>query len=426
MDNTHSPKIMLSKVALFIMPRSSRSWEGSEALWITVGGWAAAAQLKFGKAYVLTTDCLASPKEILDYPLGETDSKSTNGKSKYPFIPQFLITLIKDILLWRSFHDKSNFSYTIPDVSEGVSMIWEQHDLFSGSGRKIADKYKVPLIKYVHAPQVWESKKWGVQRPIWGKWLEWIEAKNLKKANLVACVSQEVAEKLIKMGVSPHKVMVSPMAVDPSLFEPKPESQELKELIGIKDKFVIGWTGSFRSFHGLDLLVDAFELAYNKNKVIHLLLVGDGLERPKIEKLVQDKGLTQAVTFIGRKKFKEIPAYVSIFDIAIVSARNAKGFHYSPLKLREYMAAGKATLAPNAGEIPVVFRNDEHLILYNVGDIGDMAEKIFLLSTNLEKRNIIAQNGKSYILKLGTWDVELNKALIKLKQINYEKIDSSA
>ena len=58
-----------AKNSLFIMPRSSEARRGAEALWITVAGWAAAAERKFGKAYVLTTDRIATPTEVLKYPL---------------------------------------------------------------------------------------------------------------------------------------------------------------------------------------------------------------------------------------------------------------------------------------------------------------------------------------------------------------------
>lgn len=58
--------------------------------------------------------------------------------------------------------------------------------------------------------------------------------------------------------------------------------------------------------------------------------------------------------------------------MAFVSARTLKGFHYSPLKLREYLAAGKQAFAPNAGEIPSLFKDELHLKLFEPGD-----EKVF-------------------------------------------------
>jgi len=404
-----------AKISLFIMPRSSEAWRGSEALWITVAGWAAAAERKFGKAYVLTTDRVAAPKEVLKYPLGKVPQISKSGSKKLSsFLPTILITLIKDILLWKSSMNSNHFNYELPDFENGVSLVWEQHDFFPGIGYKLAKKHNVPFVIYVHAPQVWEAAKWGVKRPIWGKLLEKMETKSLKRADIVACVSQQVADKLKRMGIPENKILVSPMAVDAHLFS-KANSWHIIEDYNLKDKFILGWTGSFRSFHGLDILLHVFKKVHESINSSRLVLVGDGFEMENIVKLTNDLGIKDAVVFTGRKSFPEIPDYVDVFDLAIVSARRASDFHYSPLKLREYLGAGKATLAPNAGEIPRMFQDDIHLKLYNVGDIEGTAQKIIELYNDQEKRNLIAIRGKEYILKNGTWDVELEKLMNKTK-----------
>ncbi|PAM94769.1 hypothetical protein B4N84_10920, partial [Flavobacterium sp. IR1] len=124
----------------------------------------------------------------------------------------------KDFLLWKSSKNKQSYNYEIPDVENGVSLVWEQHDLFPGKGYEMAKKYNAPFAIYVHAPQVWESQKWGVKRPIWGKILERMEAKSLQRADHIACVSQQVADKLEEMGIPKEKILVSPMAMDPYLY----------------------------------------------------------------------------------------------------------------------------------------------------------------------------------------------------------------
>ena len=244
-----------------------------------------------------------------------------------------------------------------------------------------------------------------------------METKSLKKADIIACVSKQVAEKLVEMGIPDNKILVSPMAVDAYLFSDI-NSQQIIDLYNLKNKFLIGWTGSFRSFHGLDILMKVFYEVHKSIKSSRLMLVGDGAEKEETMKIASDLGISDAVIFTGRKSFTEIPAYVNAFDVAIVSARNARDFHYSPLKLREYLGAGKATLAPNAGEIPKMFLDDVHLKLYNVGDIKGTAKNIIELFENKEMLELIALNGKKFILKNGTWDVELEKLMIKINGNN--------
>lgn len=395
------------RTAVFVMPRSSCSWEGAEALWITAAGWASAAKRKLGGAIVLTKDRIADPQEVWNYPL--IHNKKVYKRKSYSLVPAFLRVFANDLFTWKNLKNWEIVNELELNEKQ-LYFIWEKHDLFEGPGRKLATKYNVPLISYVHAPVVWEASKWGVNRYIWGKWLEYIEANNLKKADLVAVVSDEVKQKILEMGIPEKKILISPMAVEPELFE-NVNPEVLRKKYNLEGKTVIGWTGSFRKFHGLDHVIKAFGKVSEKHPKSVLMLVGDGAERRDSETIVKKLKLEDKVIFTGRKKFLNVPDYVSLFDIAVVSARSAEGFHYSPLKLREYMAAGKAVLAPNAGEIPHNFEDEDVLKLFNAGDINSLAEGMLFFINEEMRRKTIAANGRNKVLNTGTWDIELEKAL---------------
>lgn len=403
-----------NKTALFIMPRSSRDWQGAEGLWITTAGWAAAGERKFGEAYVLTTDRAAKPDEVVKYPLGKGEEKVISPYKKIAkFFPKEIITLVNDIFLWRTSRRSENFQFPFPRGNNKMVLVWEQHDFFPGHGYKLAKKFNVPFVIYVHAPQVWEAQKWGVKRPLWGKILEGIESRNLKRADVVACVSIQVAKKIISMGVKEENIIISPMAVDPFLYLDL-ETNDIEKEYNLRDKFVIGWTGSFRSFHGLERLIETFKKVYKQMPNAHLFLVGDGEEMEKIKMMVKQYNLDDAVSFPGRMSFERMTKFVHVFDVAILSARTAEDFHYSPLKLREYLKAGKATLAPNAGEVPQTFKNNIHLKLYELDDVEGTVRMLIELSQQPELRKRLGAEGRKFILENGTWDVELNKVMRKL------------
>ena len=397
------------------MPRASTAWRGAEAMWISVAGIAAAAKKKYGSALVVTSDRIAQPEEVWDYPLEDAGVNSRLKLRKIKLLPSFLHTLFSDFILW-----KNRGSWKIAEKlhlkPEEVAFVWEKHDLFPGPGRKLADKWKVPLISYVHAPVVWEASKWGVKRFLWGKWLEKYEAACLKEADYVGAVSEEVKRKLVAMGIAKKKIFVSPMAVAPEKFEVKEEIRNnLREELNIKNKFAIGWTGSFRSFHGMDYLVKAFSHIAKKYPEAVLLLVGEGNEMRETQELSLEMGIASSVIFTGRKPFKEMPKYIAAFDMAIVSADNGQAFHYSPLKLREYMAGGKAVLAPRAGEIALLFKNNYHLKFFEPGDIKSLAEGMQFYLEQEKAREEIAQNGKELCLEKGTWLGELERMEMFIK-----------
>jgi len=325
-------------------------------------------------------------------------------------------------LLWRSFRKKSNYNYEIPVKPGEVAFVWEQHDLFPGPGKKLAKKYRAPLIKKMDAPAIWESKKWGVKRYVWGWYLQkYIEIPSLLNADLLACVSIEVEQQLKEMGIPEEKLHISPMAFDPALFSEKVGQKILKAKFNITDELIIGWIGSFRSFHGLDHVISAFKIVRENIPNVKLMLVGSGSQYDTIIELVNELNLSGDVIFAGKQEYVNIPKFVGLFDIALVSAANAKDFHYSPMKLREYMGAGVASIAPKAGELPIIFKDKKHLLLYRAGSAEDMADKILALASDFDFRKRVASNGKEYIHEHGTWDVQLEKMMLYLEDITSQK-----
>lgn len=401
----------ITTTALFVMPRSSRAWKGSEALWITAAGWAKAAERRLGRSYVITTDRVASPDEVIHYPL-ESAPGGEGGTGLSRYLPEVLVTGLKDLRLHRTSQNFNNRELDGPWKKEKVKFIWEQHDLFNGQGKKLATRLGVPLISYVHAPTVWEAQKWGVNRPIWGRWLEQSERRSLEQSDLVACVSEQVREKLISMGIAEDRILVSPMSVDAARFNVEKHSTRLlREQLGLEGKTVIGWTGSFRGFHGLDTVLYAFKKALEQKEDLALLLVGDGKSKEGIATLSRQLDIGDKVIFAGKQPFEKIPMFVSSFDVAVVSAANSQSFHYSPLKLREYLAAGIPTIAPDAGEVPVIFTPGKHLVTYRPEYEQELSTNMLTLSTDRELAQTLGKNGKEFILKHGTWEAELEKCL---------------
>lgn len=412
---------MIKKIGLFIVPRGSSEWKGNEAGWITASGWAAAGEQLWGDSVVTTTDGIFNPRESRLFPKGNENSLTRSSsfsskKSIRKLVPEVFITAYKD---WRLNNSQPEvWPIEEKEVLAGkeVMMVWERHDLFSGPGRRLADKYKVPLVISVEALAVWEAEKWGVNRPIWGKYLEnSVEAKSLKDSDLVCCVSQEVKDKVVSMGIPEAKVIITPNRVDATLFNPEIDGSEIEGKYNLKGKKVLGWTGSFRSFHAIDNIINAFSIVHKKHSDTLLMLVGDGKEYDDIARMVKQNNLSDSVIMPGKKAFIDIPKYVANFYISLVSARSSEGFHYSPLKLREYMGAGKAVIAPRAGDLPSLFDDGSDLLFYEAGNYNSLADKILLLLENPELHKVLVNNSISWFEKEGSWTHELKRVCDILK-----------
>ena len=172
---------------------------------------------------------------------------------------------------------------------------------------------------------------------------------------------------------------------------------------------MIGWTGSFRNFHGLDSVLLAFKKVCENDRDTVLMLVGDGLEFEKIKKLAGDLNIEKKVIFVGRQPLTAIPLFLVNFHIALVSASLSAGFHYSPLKLREYLALGRAVIAPRAGNLPLLFKDGIDLLFYEPGNPNDLAHKINTLLDDSKLNYAIQNNARELFKREGTWVHELKK-----------------
>lgn len=395
------------------MPRESTAWTSAEGLWVTARGWAKAALPHYDKLYFVSRDKITDLAGAQTYPVGSFNVEKKSGGVK-KFIPPFLKLFLKDLIMWKKSGEWSVLDNP-PWKDEKVELVWEQHDMFPGPGVKLAKALQAPLVSFVHAPNVWEAEKWGVKRYLWGRWIERAkETKNLKKVERIACVSETVKQKLIQMGVQGEHIIVTPMSIDPDDFRLEP-NEALRTELGLKGKKVVGWIGTFRDFHGVDTIVYAIKKLKDQFPNVVLMFVGDGQVFQETQALVKKEGLSEHVIFVGRVANREISRYISLFDIALVSARTSKNFHYSPHKLREYMAMGVASIAPKAGEIPHIFKEGEHIELYEAGDITSLTNTIAGLLEDNEWRHKMAEQGKQFVLDTSIWDVQFKKVLESLK-----------
>ena len=100
-------------------------------------------------------------------------------------------------------------------------MVWQHHDLFQSPGQAISRRHRCPLVSFVDAPLVWEARRWGVARPGWGRLVErYGEWPQLRASDVVACLSDEVAHEVVRLGVPRERIVFSPTAVDVDRFAP--------------------------------------------------------------------------------------------------------------------------------------------------------------------------------------------------------------
>ena len=98
-----------------------------------------------------------------------------------------------------------------------------------------------------------------------------------------------------------------------------------------------------RDWHGLDTVIRAIA-AWRGRPRLSLVVVGEGPARPELERLAAELGVSERVRFTGLAHRSAVPRLIAGFDIALQPAAVS---YACPLKVVEYMAAGRAIVAPD-------------------------------------------------------------------------------
>ena len=361
------------------------------ASWVVIAAWAAAGADTFGSSIIVTPDGLLSAEEALGFAtLGARGAHQLSSWRRR--VPLPIRTAVKDLRMYRdSRHPQLPTDLEILDDHD-VPFVWQHHGLFQSGGAQLAERLDVPLVIAVEALQIPEAAAWGVSRPGWGDAMyRRGELRQLAEADLITCVSAELAERVADAGLAGSKIMVTPNMVDTRRFDGI-DRQAARSKFGLDGRFVVGWVGSFRSFHALDVLLHAFERFVAVAPEATLVLVGDGPEREHCVEFGQ-RFADRQIVLPGAVPFDEIPVWMSSFDLAVLPARADEPFHYSPIKLQEYKAAGVAAVAPRLGQVRDVIEDGTTGLLYEPGDEAELADHLVRLHSDTAARKRLASAG---------------------------------
>lgn len=251
--------------------------------------------------------------------------------------------------------------------------------------------YRIPVIIEANSPLFYEQIQLGRKLTSASKIIErWI----LNNATAVVTVSNELKDFFSEHGICPSRFEVVFNGVDTSEFYPREKDPQLLAKYGIpQDSVVVGFSGSFQEWHGVDLTLEIEEILKKSscNKKFHFLLVGDGMRRKLIEQQICERGLNN-FTLCGRVQHAEMPAHLSLFDIALAPYPKMSNFYFSPLKIYEYMAMGIPTVASRMGQINQIIVDSKTGLLVDAGDRNAFAQAILDLTQSPDLRATIARN----------------------------------
>jgi glycosyltransferase involved in cell wall biosynthesis len=245
-------------------------------------------------------------------------------------------------------------------------LMYERHALFNVSGVAIARALRIPRLLEVNAPIVQEQARFRGLHLL--TLAEARETASLRQADLVIAVSDEIAAFARGRGVDACRVMVAPNGVDTASFAAPAQAGGLRARLGLGMGPVIGFIGSFKPWHGVDVLLEAFARLAPSRPHARLLAVGDGPMLAAARAQAAAAGLDGRVVLTGAVPHAEVPAYLAAMDLTAAPYTPAEDFYFSPLKVVESLAAGRPVVAPLVGQLPSLVVHGQSGLLYRSGD----------------------------------------------------------
>jgi glycosyltransferase involved in cell wall biosynthesis len=280
---------------------------------------------------------------------------------------------------------------------ERFDLIYERHAFFLAVTAWLAERRGVPLVVEV-------NELAGDERIRAQPWLlplaRWADRFTFRRAHLIVVVSPYLQRRIEALGIHPDKILVLPNAVDEQLLDPVGEAGPIRDRFGCTDAVVVGFAGWFVAWHRLDVLVAEFAALAAQWPNLRLLLVGDGPLRVRLEAQAAALGVRDRLIFAGAVAHTAMPAYLAAMDICVVPHSNA---YRSPIKLFEYMAQGRAVVAPRTEPIALVLRHGENGLLFDPENAEDLRAQVAALVGGQPLRQRLGEQARHDVRERHTW-----------------------
>lgn len=303
--------------------------------------------------------------------------------------------------------------------SKKPSFVYQRYSINNFSGIQISNHFQIPFVLEFNGSETWVNRNWGDNRLKYEALANEIELLNIKASDLVVVVSQPIKDQLITKGIEADKILVNPNGVNPEKYSPSISGKAIREKYNLQDKIVIGFIGTFGTWHGAEVLAKAFEKLLKKYPELKpktmLLMIGDGIMMPEVKRILSV--CKENCVFTGTVAQELGPNHMAACDLLIsphVPNKDGTPFFGSPTKLFEYMAMGKGIVASNLDQIGEILQHDRTAWMVEPGNADSLMKGMKGLIDNPELRARLGQAARKEACSKYSWKEHTKKILDRL------------
>jgi len=269
--------------------------------------------------------------------------------------------------------------------------VHERLSLFAGAGTATAEALGLPRVVEVNAP-VADERRRHFSLSLVDEAAQ-AERDALRSATAVAVSAPLVAWSLASGAAS---AVLVPNGADTDWLDRgrwQRQGTQLRRDLGFAEsQLVLGFAGSLKPWHGVEVLVDAVREA-SRGADVGLLIVGDGPRRDAVEEAVATLPDAVRVVTTGSVPAYDIPRHLAAMDVAVAPYLPSRHFYFSPLKVAEAMAASLPVVASDFP--PVRDLLGDTGVLVPAGDVDALAHALWRLAVEPDTRAGMAQQARA-------------------------------
>ena len=254
-------------------------------------------------------------------------------------------------------------------------------------------KYKIPLIVTIHGSDLFPLRNW---------FFRFIQRTVLKNCDVCTVNSNATNDGVLKRFPEfKDKIKIIPMGVDVNLFKPKNVKNKFRKY---KDDKIILSVGRLSEQKGLQYLIKSLPLILKNIKNARLLIVGEGIYKNELMKIIKILNLENKVEFKGALPKNELVDYYNLADVVVMpSLADKAGTEGQGLVLLEAMACGKAVVGTSIGGIKGIIKDGKNGSLVKQKNCKELANKIINTVNNPKLRIKRWEDGRKFVIKNYSW-----------------------
>ncbi|HEY9851131.1 MAG TPA: glycosyltransferase family 1 protein [Leptolyngbyaceae cyanobacterium] len=330
----------------------------------------------------------------------------------FEYLPEFLTK-------FQNFEKQSNISYPLVHTNYWLSS-WVGMQLKKTQGvKQIHTYHSLGAVKYksISTIPLIATTRLGIEKNV------------LETADRIVATSPQEKEHMRSLVSSKGKIDIIPCGTDVSRFG-SISKEEARQKLGIdSDTKVVLYVGRFDRRKGIETLVRAVGRSQLRGKEKLKLIIGggsrpgqsDGIERDRIEGIVEELGLKEITSFPGRLDEVTLPIYYAAADVSVVPS------HYEPFGLVtiEAMACGTPVVGSDVGGLQFTIVPEETGLLCPPKDVAAFASAIDQILCNSEWANQLGHAARKRVETMFSWNavaVQLSELYDNLLQQPAEEL----